>query len=132
MNRNALKCSCGQPIQEKDVMQTGLYARMYGPSFVYVRYRCPRCKRKMEKFVKQEEWDESALQNELSQEQMSEQPVFESLGPIEMAEQFDFHAQLEQLPSLREFNQQFADERVVEIPAEESRPARREKRRQQR
>lgn len=131
MNKNALKCNCGQPIQEKDVMQTGLYARMFGPSFVYVRYRCSRCKRKLEKFVKQDEWNESALFDNPHEANDTEQSAFEQMGPIEMNEQFEFHEHLNTMPSLRDFNRHYASEHVRDIPSEEPRPARKDKRKAQ-
>jgi len=51
--KSAIKCNCGQRVLARDVMQTGYYLRLVGPSFVYVKYRCSRCKKLGEQFVKQ-------------------------------------------------------------------------------
>jgi DNA-directed RNA polymerase subunit RPC12/RpoP len=56
-----IKCNCGQRIITKDVMQTGYYLRLFGPSFVYVKYRCSRCKKLGEQFVKQQDWEDGIL-----------------------------------------------------------------------
>jgi hypothetical protein len=61
MSRTAIRCSCGQRIGQKEVMHTGYYPRMFGPSLVYVRYRCSRSKKIDEQYVKQEEWENGIL-----------------------------------------------------------------------
>ena len=104
MSRTALKCSCGQRIGQKDVMQTGYYMRMKGPSFVYVKFRCSRCKKLGEQFVKQEVWEDGIFEETLNECTASEKRRFEALGPIRLREMADFHAALERSDSLSRLN----------------------------
>lgn len=107
MSRTAIKCNCGQRIGQKDVMQTGYYMRMFGPSFVYVKFRCSRCKKLGEQFVKQEDWEEGILKDPTAELTPAEKQRFQSLGPIDMRELVDFHHALDQLDSLAELNEEF-------------------------
>jgi DNA-directed RNA polymerase subunit RPC12/RpoP len=97
-----IKCNCGQRIITKDVMQTGYYLRLFGPSFVYVKYRCSRCKKLGEQFVKQQDWEDGILNDLRPETTQSEKQSFESMGPITIHEQIDFHFQLDDLSSLGE------------------------------
>ena len=114
MSRTAIKCSCGQRIGQKDVMQTGYYMRMFGPNFVYVKFRCSRCKKLGEQFVKQEEWEDGILKENMAEVSAVEKQQFASMGPIQMREMVDFHQALEQEDTLsalsREFGQSASDE----------------------
>ena len=107
MSRTAIKCNCGQRIGQKDVMQTGYYMRMFGPSFVYVKFRCSRCKKLGEQFVKQEEWEGGILKDSTTETSTSEKGRFETLGPIDMKEQVDFHYALENLSDLSALTAEF-------------------------
>ena len=97
-----VKCNCGQRVLAKDVMQTGYYLRLVGPSFVYVKFRCSRCKKLGEQFVKQEDWEDSILcepQGELTSE---ERQRFDCLGKVGVHECIDAHFQLERMGSMGE------------------------------
>ena len=89
-----IKCNCGQRIVAKDVMQTGYYLRLLGPSFVYVKFRCSRCKKLGEQFIKQEEWEDGILKDIPSEINQTEKEKFSSMGPIGVHEQIDFHFRL--------------------------------------
>jgi hypothetical protein len=56
-----LVCECGERLHRKDVVQQQYYIRPTGPCFVYLKYRCPRCRRLGEQYVLQEDWLPSAL-----------------------------------------------------------------------
>lgn len=107
MSRTAIRCNCGQRIGQKEVMQTGYYPRMFGPSFVFVRYRCSRCKKLGEQFVKQEEWENGILKDTTVETTTTERERFTELGPIEMRELAEFHEALETLPDLSSLNAEF-------------------------
>lgn len=107
MNKTAIKCSCGQRIGQKDVMQTGYYMRMFGPSFVYVKFRCSRCKKLGEQFVKQEDWEEGILKEPTVELIATEKEHFETLGPIEIREMADFHRSLDMPDILAEISAEF-------------------------
>lgn len=100
MSRTAIKCNCGHRIGQKEVMQTGYYPRMFGPSFVYVRFRCGRCKKLGEQFVKQEDWENGILKDSAFETNVAEKERLDALGPIAMQELADFHASLESLSDL--------------------------------
>lgn len=98
--KTLVKCNCGQRIVAKDVMQTGYYLRLSGPNFVYVKFRCSRCKKLGEQFVKQEDWEGGILRdvpNELSDH---ERQRFGRLGPISVNEVIEAHFLMETSPSL--------------------------------
>lgn len=76
-------------------MQTGYYLRLFGPSFVYVKYRCSRCKKLGEQFVKQEEWEDGILRETPNEVSTAERERFEALGPIDINEVIDAHFKLD-------------------------------------
>lgn len=104
--KTMIKCNCGQRIIAKDVMQTGYYLRLFGPSFVYVKYRCSRCKKLGEQFVKQEDWEDGILQDLPHEVTAEEKQRFEDLGAIDIHEVIDAHRRLEDL-SLTDLLEQF-------------------------
>ena len=114
MSRTALKCNCGQRIQQKDVMQTGYYMRMFGPSFVYVKFRCSRCKKLGEQFVKQDEWEGGILKDSTSELNETEKERLSALGPIEMRELVDFHYALEDMNDLSTLRAEFEKPKSTE------------------
>jgi phage FluMu protein Com len=83
-------------------MQTGYYLRLFGPSFVYVKFRCSRCKKLGEQFVKQEEWEDGILKDIPSETRPAEKQLFESMGPISLSEQIDFHFDLDRSDVMEE------------------------------
>ena len=99
--RTSIKCNCGQRIVRKDIVQHGLYLRLFGPSFVYVKFRCSRCKKLGEQFVKQEEWEEGILKDVAHEATSDERDQFAALGPIDINEVIDFHFNLENIADLK-------------------------------
>ena len=96
-----IKCNCGHRIGNRDVLQRGYYLSLFGPSFIYVRYRCSRCKRVGEKLVQEEKWDPSVLTQASTELSDDELHKFENMGPITADEIVDFHfalAGLDRLP----------------------------------
>jgi DNA-directed RNA polymerase subunit RPC12/RpoP len=93
--KQPIKCNCGQRIVEKDVMQTGYYLRLFGPSFVYVKFRCSRCKKLGEQFVKQDEWEDGILNDIPPEVNDTDKDRLTTMGPISIDEQIDFHFALE-------------------------------------
>lgn len=92
-----IRCNCGHRIVRKDVIQTGLYLSVMGPSYVYVRYRCGRCKRVGEKLVDQDAWDPSVLQPPRRKPEEADLKRFESMGEITPDEVIEFHYALDRL-----------------------------------
>lgn len=83
----ALRCHCGQRIFARDVVQRGTYIRQFGPPYVYVRYRCSRCRKLGEQYIKQEDWDVRVLMGAVSEVTAEERRRFEQMGPITAEEQ---------------------------------------------
>ena len=98
--KSAIKCNCGHRILARDVMQTGYYLRLFGPSFVYVKYRCSRCKKLGEQFVKQADWEDGILCDIPCELSLEERKQFDSLGPIGTNECIDAHFKLEDMADL--------------------------------
>jgi hypothetical protein len=73
------------------VIQTGLYLSVLGPSFVYVRFRCGRCRRIGEQLVQQSEWDPTMLRQEEARITEADRRRYEGLGEITAEEVIDFH-----------------------------------------
>ncbi|HEY3284513.1 MAG TPA: hypothetical protein VGN26_19760 [Armatimonadota bacterium] len=95
--KTGITCNCGQRVVSKDVIQKGNYLRLFGPSFVYVKFRCPRCKRLGEKFIEQDKWDDSLLRDIPAEFGSEERKRFEGLGQITVDEVVDFHYNLDKL-----------------------------------
>jgi hypothetical protein len=79
------------------VIQTGLYLGVLGPNYVYVRYRCGRCKRIGEQLVQEQEWDPSVLRDPGSPAHLPDLGRFEQLGEITAEEVLDFHYAIKRL-----------------------------------
>jgi len=73
------------------VIQTGLYLSATGPSYVYVRFRCGRCKRVGEQLVQESHWDPTVLQHR--EARLSEDDIrrFAEMGEITPEEVVEFH-----------------------------------------
>jgi hypothetical protein len=98
--KRTLKCNCGQNVLTRDVMQQAYYARQFGPSYVYVRFRCSRCKKLGEHFVRQQDWEEGMLADEGTEATPAEKRRFEGLGKITMDEMVKFHEELNRLTDM--------------------------------
>ncbi len=99
--RTSIKCNCGQRVIAKDVVQHGYYLRLFGPSFVYVKFRCSHCKKLGEQFVKQEEWEDGILKDRPLEQSPVEKEQFATQGGIDIKEVIDFHFELDKLTDLK-------------------------------
>lgn len=115
-----IKCNCGQRIIAKDVMQTGYYLRLFGPSFVYVKFRCSRCKKLGEQFIKQEDWEDGILKDIHSEVRSTEKEMFQSLGPITLDEQINAHFTFDRDSTLAGLAQYVEQERPKDEESRES------------
>ena len=94
MTRPVVRCRCGHRVLAKEVLRTDLYERPSGREYVYVKYRCKRCKRLGETFVAESRWDWrifEATRNEMSE---AESDSFAGQSPISTEEILAFHCQL--------------------------------------
>jgi len=79
------------------VIQTGLYLSASGPSYVYVRFRCGRCRRVGEQLVRESHWDPTVLQYAEAHVSDDELRRFEAMGEISPDEVLEFHYALQRL-----------------------------------
>lgn len=82
MEKPLVLCRCGHLVLGKEVLRTDLYERSSGQEYVYVKFRCARCKRIAQTFVPASDWDWKKLEpapGELSSEErdrlLEEEPV---------------------------------------------------------
>lgn len=111
MKSTIIRCNCGHRIVAKDVLQRSWYVRVFGPSFMYLKYRCSRCKRMGEKFIEQEKWDDSILRDIPSEMSVDEKKRFDRMGKITVDEEIDFHFALDQPGALGETKTEAAPEK---------------------
>lgn len=105
---SAIRCHCGQRIVTKDVLQRSWTVRVFGPSFMYLKFRCSRCKRLGEKFIDQDKWDDTLLRDIPSEVSIDEKKRFDGMGQITIDEALDFHFALEETHNtLGELTRQF-------------------------
>ena len=100
--KTSLKCSCGQRVARRDVMQQGFYMQHVAPSFVFVKFRCSRCKKLGQQFVKQEEWEDGLLNEATTEQSADEQKRFSEMDGISLEEMKQFHLSLERMGSVTE------------------------------
>jgi DNA-directed RNA polymerase subunit RPC12/RpoP len=107
MKTTAIRCHCGQRIVAKDVLQRSWYVRVFGPSFMYLKFRCSRCKRVSERFIEQEKWDDAILRDIPSEMTSEEKKRFDGLGKISVDEEIDFHFEIEKPDTLKDLSKLF-------------------------
>ena len=107
MKTATIRCNCGQRIVAKDVLQRSWYVRVFGPSFMYLKFRCSRCKRLGEKFIEQDKWDDTILRDIPSELSLEEKKRFDRMGRISIDEQLDFHFEMEKPEALGELVRQY-------------------------
>ena len=107
MKTSPIRCHCGQRIVSKDVLQRSWYVRVLGPSFMYLKFRCSRCKRLGERFIEQEKWDDSVLRDIPSELSSDEKKRFEQMGRITVDEEIDFHFEMETPQALQSLIKSF-------------------------
>lgn len=99
MNKTIVRCRCGHQVLSKEVLRTDLYERRApgdaGREYVYVKYRCRRCKRMGEAFVAESRWDWAMLEAEPNEMNENERDRFLDEEPITQEELLDFHRDLQ-------------------------------------
>jgi DNA-directed RNA polymerase subunit RPC12/RpoP len=90
-----LHCRCGTRILTRDVVERSWYVRVYGPNFMYVKYRCGHCRRVGEKLIEQDRWDESILREIPHETTPEERRRLKTLPAITIEEQLEVHTALD-------------------------------------
>ena len=97
MSRLFVRCRCGHQVLAKEVLRTDLYERPSGRNYVYVKFRCKRCKRMGETFVAETRWDWSIFEPIRNEMNERERDQFAGRAPVSVSEILDFHRHLQTL-----------------------------------
>ena len=100
MNENIIRCRCGHRVLGREVLRTEFYERRSFLSesireYVYVKYRCKRCKRMGESFIPDSKWDWKVLETQPNELNDIERDFFLDEEPISTQDILDLHANLE-------------------------------------
>lgn len=95
IRKRGLECACGQRILARDVLSTGYELHRGGQNYVYVKFRCPHCRRIGEHLVQQSRWDWSLLHPASGEEGSLAGYRYRSRPPITVEEMVDFHYALQ-------------------------------------
>ena len=107
MNENIIRCRCGHRVLGREVLRTEFYERRSFLSesireYVYVKYRCKRCKRMGESFIPDSKWDWKVLEAQPNELSDVERDLFLDEEPISTQDIRDLHERLETVASLKE------------------------------
>lgn len=115
MKRPAVRCRCGHQVLAKEILRTDLYERSSGREYVYVKYRCKRCKRMGEAFVAEHRWDWRMFEESKNELSESETEIFSGQAPISSEELLDFHRQLAAIESPQELTSQVKAKAAADV-----------------
>ncbi|HEX8238040.1 MAG TPA: hypothetical protein VF600_19020 [Abditibacteriaceae bacterium] len=108
MSKPIVRCRCGHQVLAREVLRTDLYERRASEGssreYVYVKYRCQRCKRMGEAFVPENRWDRSILEPAQNEMNDNERDQFLDEAPISDDEILDFHQHLQALCNLNDLH----------------------------
>ena len=68
--------------------------------FVFVRFRCPRCKKLGQEVIDRDRWDWSVLEDTPGEITADERKTSDRLGPILIDEVIEFHFHLDTTPRI--------------------------------
>ena len=106
MGRPVVRCRCGHQVLAKEVLRTDLYERSSGREYVYVKFRCRRCKRMGEVFVSERQWDWSIFEPARNEMSDTERDLFLDQDAISVAEIILFHRQLKEVERVSDMRNQ--------------------------
>lgn len=100
MNKPSVRCRCGHYVLAREVLRTDLYERPSGRNYVYVKFRCRRCKRLGQAFIAEGSWDWSVFEPARNEMNDNEREAFASQSPVSVSEILDFHCSLQDTDSI--------------------------------
>lgn len=86
-----IRCSCGRRILPKNILQISFHFKLFGQSYISLKYKCPRCKRMGECIVAEREWFNSCLNSSKGELTPQEIRRFKKMGKITTDELLEFH-----------------------------------------
>ncbi|MBV9867242.1 MAG: hypothetical protein JO316_17945 [Abitibacteriaceae bacterium] len=117
MSKAIVRCRCGHQVLAKEVLRTDLYERSSGREYVYVKFRCRRCKRLGEAFVAENRWDWSILEPVRNDMTEAERDQFLDKAPISDVEVLEFHCDLREIERVSELSRSKAQPKEIESNA---------------
>ncbi|MBC7329151.1 hypothetical protein H5T88_02205 [bacterium] len=91
MNTAIIRCTCGRRIFRKNILQISFHFKLFGESFVSIKYKCPRCKRIGEYLIAEKEWNRASLTSSRGELTPQEIRKFKKMGKITIDELLNFH-----------------------------------------
>jgi hypothetical protein len=89
-----IRCFCNQEIGLENILQIGVYLKAEGPSFILLKFRCPKCNNYGEIVIEQTDLLEFIKLGNLTEE---EQKKFKKMGKITPEELLEFHKKLKKI-----------------------------------
>lgn len=105
MDKPLVLCRCGHLVLGKEVLRTDLYERSSGQEYVYVKFRCARCKRIAQTFVPASAWDWRKLEPAPGELSSEERDRLLEEEPVQASDLLTFHEDM----ALIETSSQLAD-----------------------
>ena len=115
MNKPIVRCRCGHQILNREVLRLEPYERASGAEYVYVKYRCRRCKRLGEAFIPALEWEWDIFAAPANEMSLEERDRFLDEATISSNDVTAFHRALKTVDSWQQLQE------LVE-PSETARP----------
>ncbi len=100
MNKTIVRCRCGHQVMAREVLRTDLYERASGRDYIYIKFRCTRCKRLGQTFIPEANFDWTSLESAPDEMTPQERDRALEAGPISAAELMAFHAALKNVASV--------------------------------
>ena len=97
--KSKITCACGRQIEGREVLQQGYFMNHWKPVWVFVKYRCSRCRMLGEQLVDYEQWEEGALGPGPGLHAVAAPPATAPLGEIDEGEVQEFAEHLRTLRS---------------------------------
>ena len=102
MEKPMVRCRCGHSVLGKEVLRTDLYERSSGAEYVYVKFRCARCKRIAQTFVPASAWDWRKLEPSPNELLPEERDRLLEEEPVEAADLLLFHDDMARIETAAE------------------------------
>ena len=115
MSRLSVRCRCGHQVLAKEVLSTDLYERPSCRNYIYVKFRCKRCKRMGETFVAENRWDWSIFEPNRNEMSERERDQFAGRAPVTVTDILDFHRHLQTLDRVEDTSPAPESQGAVEL-----------------
>jgi hypothetical protein len=135
MEKPLVLCRCGHLVMGKEVLRTDLYERSSGHEYVYVKFRCARCKRIAQSFVPASAWDWKKLEPAPGELSSEERDRLLEEEPVGAADLLLFHEDMAQIQTAGQLSEALSLQELTQpafCPTDHPRPRRRTRGRRER